>query len=139
VKLDSLSNSVFSKGGLLRVAPIKIALKRVYEEPDKSDGYRVLIDRLWPRGIKKEQAYIDCWLKNIAPSSELRKWFGHDPEKWLEFKKRYFQELKVAPPDAFNQLAEIAKNRQVTLVFGAKDKEHNNAVALKEYLERGLS
>lgn len=117
---------------------MKVSLKRVYEEPAKDDGYRVLVDRLWPRGIKKEQAHIDCWLRNIAPSSELRKWFGHDPEKWLEFKKRYFQELRV-DPDVFNQLAEIVKGQQVTLVFGAKDREHNNAAALKEYLERELS
>jgi uncharacterized protein YeaO (DUF488 family) len=117
---------------------MEISLKRAYEKPDRGDGYRVLVDRLWPRGIKKEQAYIDCWLRNIAPSGELRKWFGHDPEKWLEFKKRYFQELKVNP-DPFNQLAEIVKSRQVTLVFGAKDREHNNAVALKEYLKRELS
>jgi uncharacterized protein YeaO (DUF488 family) len=117
---------------------MKISVKRVYEEPGKDDGYRVLVDRLWPRGIKKEQADINCWLRNIAPSSELRKWFGHDPEKWPEFKKRYFQELKENP-EMLNQLAEIVKSQHVTLVFGAKEKEHNNAVALKEYLERKLS
>lgn len=117
---------------------MKISLKRVYEKPSKNDGYRVLIDRLWPRGIKKEQAYVDCWLKSIAPSNELRKWFGHDPEKWLEFKNRYFQELE-ADLERLNQLIEIVKSRQVTLLFGAKDTEHNNAVALKEYLEEKLS
>lgn len=114
---------------------MKIALKRVYEQADKQDGYRILVDGIWPRGIKKEQASLDCWLKSIAPSSALRKWFGHDPEKWPEFKKRYFQELK-ANPEALAPLIEIAQSRRVTLLFSAKDSVHNNAVALKEYLEK---
>lgn len=114
---------------------MNISLKRVYEKSAASDGYRVLVDRIWPRGIKKEEASIDCWLKDIAPSSQLRKWFGHEAEKWPEFKKRYFQELS-AHPEALGQLAEIVKDRKVVLVFGAKDTKHNNAVALKEYLER---
>ncbi|ADE13954.1 protein of unknown function DUF488 [Nitrosococcus halophilus Nc 4] len=117
---------------------MKIALKRVYEEPDKNDGYRILVDRLWPRGIKKEAAAIDDWFKNIAPSDQLRQWFGHEPEKWPEFKKRYFQELK-GQPETVNQLTEIVKSRKVTLIFGAKDTAHNNAMALKEYLEKKLS
>ncbi|KFI22262.1 DUF488 domain-containing protein [Nitrosococcus oceani] len=117
----------------------KIALKRAYEQPDKDDGCRVLVDRLWPRGIKKEEAAIDEWLKEIGPSNELRKWFGHDPERWSEFKKRYFRELEKSP-EAVELLAEIVKNqRQVTLIFSAKDSEHNNAVVLKEYLEEKLS
>lgn len=117
----------------------KIALKRTYEEPDGNDGYRILVDRLWPRGIKKEEASIDDWLKDIGPSNELRKWFGHDPEKWPEFKNRYFRELEENS-EMLKQLAEVVKNRrQVTLVFSAKDSEHNNAVALKEYLEEKLS
>ncbi|ADJ27940.1 DUF488 domain-containing protein [Nitrosococcus watsonii] len=117
----------------------KIALKRAYEEPDKDDGCRVLVDRLWPRGIKKEDAAIDEWLKEIGPSNELRKWFGHDPDKWPEFRKRYFQELEKNP-EVVEPLIDIVKNQpQVTLVFSAKDSEHNNAVALKEYLEEKQS
>lgn len=116
---------------------MNVSVKRVYEKPKRSDGYRVLVDRIWPRGIKKEEAAIDCWLKDIAPSSPLRKWFGHEVEKWLEFKKRYFQELGTHP-ETLDRLAEIVKDRKVVLVFGAKDAEHNNAVALKEYLEREL-
>ncbi|EDZ67528.1 conserved hypothetical protein [Nitrosococcus oceani AFC27] len=117
----------------------KIALKRAYEQADKDDGCRILVDRLWPRGIKKEDAAIDEWLKEIGPSNELRKWFGHDSEKWPEFRKRYFQELEKNP-EAVEPLTEIAKNqRQVTLIFSAKDSEHNNAVVLKEYLEEKLS
>jgi uncharacterized protein YeaO (DUF488 family) len=114
-----------------------ISVKRMYEQPDKSDGYRVLVDRIWPRGIKKEEALIDCWFKEIAPSHELRKWFKHDPGKWQEFKQRYFEELKKHP-ETLNQLAEIVKSRPVTLIFSARDTAHNNAVALKEYLEKNV-
>ncbi|HEY4255919.1 MAG TPA: DUF488 domain-containing protein [Candidatus Udaeobacter sp.] len=112
---------------------MSIRLKRVYDKPAKSDGYRVLVDRLWPRGVKKNQARIDQWLKDIAPSTKLRKWFGHDPSRWKEFKKRYAAELDDQR-DQVEQLARAAKKRTVTLLFGAKDTEHNNAVALKEYL-----
>jgi len=110
-------------------------LKRAYDAPAKSDGCRVLVDRLWPRGISKDELRLDGWLKEVAPSARLRKWFGHDPAKWGAFKDRYFREL-----DKHSEAVEhlLAKGREgiVTLVFGAKDLDHNDAVALKEYLER---
>ena len=111
-----------------------IRLKRAYERAQASDGCRVLVDRLWPRGVSKSSARIDHWLKEIAPSTELRKWFGHDPEKWAAFRKRYFQQLKEQP-EVVGRLLEIARKGRVTLVYGAKDEEHNDAVALKEYLD----
>ena len=116
---------------------MSIDLKRAYDPPTRSDGYRVLIDRLWPRGITKDDLQVDVWLKDLAPSADLRKWFGHDPKKWDEFRKRYARELEPHS-DALEQLAERARAGRVTLVFGAKDTEHNNAVALKEQLERRL-
>jgi len=112
-----------------------IKLKRVYEQPDKNDGFRVLIDRLWPRGLTKEKAKVDLWLKDIAPSTELRKWFGHDPAKWDEFKKRYCEELKLNK-DAVSKLLDVIKRGKTAIVYGAKDEEHNDAVVLKEYLEK---
>ena len=112
-----------------------IELKRVYDPPAASDGRRVLVDRIWPRGISKDDLRIDAWLKDLAPSDGLRKWFGHDPSKWDEFKKRYRTELKQHP-EALAELLESARAGQLTLVFGARDTEHNNAVALKEELER---
>jgi len=111
-----------------------IKLKRVYESANKNDGYRVLVDRLWPRGLTKEKAHLDLWLKDIAPSTELRKWFGHDPSKWSEFKKRYHKELKENHI-AVAQLMNLLKKRDITVVYGAKDEIHNEAVVLKEYLE----
>jgi uncharacterized protein YeaO (DUF488 family) len=114
---------------------MSIHLKRAYNAPATSDGYRVLVDRLWPRGISKEDIKIDLWLKEIAPSGDLRKWFGHDPEKWNEFKKRYFKELDDRP-DVVKQLADKVNQGPVTLVFAAKDEEFNNAVAIKEFLQR---
>ncbi len=113
---------------------MSIHIKRVYVAPAKEDGFRVLVDHLWPRGVKKEAAAIDEWLKAIAPSTELRKWFGHDPEKWEEFKRRYFSELDENR-ETVAQLAKKAKTEKVTLVFSAKEERFNNAVALKEYLE----
>lgn len=112
-----------------------IHMKRVYELPQASDGKRVLIDRLWPRGLTKEKAKVDLWLKDIAPTTELRKWFGHDPAKWNEFKKRYYEELKENN-EVVAKLLELLKNGKVTIVYGAKDEEHNDAVVLKEYLEK---
>ena len=112
---------------------MSIRLKRVYDKPAKSDGHRVLVDRLWPRGLKKSEARLDEWLKEIAPSTTLRKCFAHDPTRWTEFKKRYAAELDDQP-EQVEQLARSAKKRTITLLFGAKDTEHNNAVALKEYL-----
>ena len=111
-----------------------ILLKRVYELPDSDDGFRVLVDRLWPRGVSKSAACIDLWLKDIAPSTGLRKWFDHDPAKWIEFRDRYFRELR-RNPETVEDLAERMSRGVVTLVYGAKDMEHNHAVALKEYLE----
>lgn len=111
-----------------------IRLKRAYESPAAEDGQRILVDRLWPRGVSKEQARIDCWLKEIAPSDQLRKWFGHEVEKWEEFRRRYFAELDENP-EVVDQLREQVGNGRCTLVFGARDEEHNNAVALKDYLQ----
>lgn len=113
---------------------MKIHTKRAYDKPARNDGCRVLVDGMWPRGVKKEDAQVDLWLKEIAPSAELRKWFGHDPEKWDEFKKKYFKELD-GDSDATDQLAEKARQGRVTLIYGAKDTEHNNAIALRQYLE----
>jgi len=114
---------------------MQIGTRRAYEKPGEQDGRRVLVDRTWPRGVSRDQARIDQWLKDIAPSTELRKWFNHDPQKWEEFKKKYFQELK-GNSEALEALFQMAHKKRVTLVYGAKDQEHNNAVALKEYLER---
>lgn len=110
-------------------------LKRVYDPPAASDGTRVLVDRVWPRGVSKADAKIDHWLKDIAPSTALRKWFGHDPAKWAEFKKRYIAELKKNP-DAVAELRKLVRKGTVTLVYGAKDPDHNQAVVLKSYLRR---
>jgi uncharacterized protein YeaO (DUF488 family) len=112
---------------------MKVRLKRLYEPASKDDGCRVLVDRIWPRGVRKEEAQIDVWLKEVAPSTALRKWFGHEPARWEEFEKRYFAELNAHPQDV-EELVRLAKRGLVTLVYGAKDETHNNAVALKEYL-----
>ena len=113
---------------------MQIWLKRAYEEPGERDGTRILVDGIWPRGVSKEDLKIDLWLKEIAPSKDLRKWFGHDPEKWNEFRRRYFAELEERG-EAVDVLLSKAREGRVTLVFGARDERHNNAVALKEYLE----
>ncbi len=112
-----------------------LQLKRAYDPPAKTDGVRILVDRLWPRGVSKASAKIDHWLKDIAPSTALRKWFGHDPAKWAEFKKRYRRELK-ANPQAVAELRKLIRKETATLVYAAKDEEHNHAVALQEYLAR---
>lgn len=110
-----------------------VRIKRVYEPAEKSDGYRILIDRLWPRGLTKEKAHVDKWMKEVAPSTELRKWFQHDPKKWTQFCTKYRAELKDS--EAFDEfMKEIHQHRSVTLVFGAKDEEHNDAVALLEVI-----
>jgi uncharacterized protein YeaO (DUF488 family) len=106
-----------------------IEIKRIYEAPEKTDGFRILIDRLWPRGIKKVDAAIDLWLKEIAPSDALRKWFNHDAEKWPEFQKRYTNELEDKQ-DLIDLIREKSKQQKVTLLFSSKEMEHNNAVAL---------
>ncbi|HET6342502.1 MAG TPA: DUF488 domain-containing protein [Gemmatimonadota bacterium] len=115
-----------------------LKLKRAYEPAEPGDGFRVLVDRLWPRGISKSSARIDLWLKEIAPSTTLRKWFGHDPAKWTMFRDRYFRELDKNR-DAVEILQGHMHHGVVTLVYGAKDNEHNDAVALKEYLEAGVT
>ncbi len=112
-----------------------IFLKRAYEKPSAEDGKRILVERLWPRGLKKEEAKIDEWLKDVAPSTELRKWYSHDPAKWSDFKKRYWKELE-AKKDVVLILAKEAKEGKVTFVFGSKEEKLNNANALKEYIEK---
>jgi len=114
---------------------VGVRVKRVYDQPAKADGYRVLVDRLWPRGLKKSEARIDEWLREIAPSTALRKWFKHDPDKWKEFKKKYSAELDDHR-EQVEKLAREARKRTITLLFSARDTEHNNAVALKEYIEQ---
>lgn len=109
-------------------------IKRVYEKPSSEDGFRVLVDRLWPRGLSKESAAIDEWDKDTAPSTELRKWFNHEPEKFLEFRKKYREELQTRP-NGFERLKSISKKREVTLLYAAKDENFNQAVVLKELLE----
>ena len=112
-----------------------IRLKRVYEKPEKADGIRILVDRLWPRGLTKQKAALDLWLKEIAPSTELRKWFGHDSEKWKEFQRRYRAELK-SHPDEVKLINGKAREGTVTLLYGARDQEHNEAVVLQRLLEK---
>ena len=111
-----------------------ISLKRAYEPPAETDGMRVLVDRLWPRGVTKSRARIDLWLKDLAPSTALRKWFGHDPEKWPEFRKRYRDELKGNP--ALADLREQSRQRDITRVYAARDELHNDAVVLRQVLGR---
>ncbi|MEO5564705.1 MAG: DUF488 domain-containing protein [Chitinophagaceae bacterium] len=114
---------------------MSIKIKRIYEPFASPDGYRILVDRLWPRGIKKEDAHIDVWMKEVAPSTELRKWFNHDPEKWNQFTSKYKVELKNAP--AFEELrAEVAKHKTLTLVYAASDELHNNAAVLQQVLKK---
>ena len=112
-----------------------VKLKRAYDAPAKSDGSRVLIDRIWPRGVRKEALRLDDWMKDLAPSTRLRKWFGHDPAKWADFKDRYFRELDERP-EIVERLIAKSHRGTLTLVFAASDTQHNNAVALKEYIER---
>ena len=112
-----------------------IKLKRVYEKPSKGDGIRILVERLWPRGLTKERASVDLWLKDIAPSTELRKWFGHDPAKWEQFCKRYRVELEQRK-EAVNLLKQKSEEGTITLVYAARDEKHNSAIALKELLEQ---
>lgn len=114
---------------------MSIKLKRVYETPDQADGTRVLVDRLWPRGLTKAKASLDLWLKEIAPSTELRKWFGHDPKKWRGFRARYQSELK-RHPDELKLIKDKAREGTVTLLYGARDQEHNEAIVLKQLLDR---
>ena len=115
--------------------PLPISLKRVYEAPEPTDGCRILVERLWPRGVSKKDAGIDLWAKEAAPSTELRRWFDHDPEKWAEFKRQYFSELH-ARPESLEPVLERVQAGQVTFVFASRELRFNNAVALKSYVER---
>jgi uncharacterized protein YeaO (DUF488 family) len=117
---------------ILRSLPV-IKIKRVYDEADASDGSRLLVDRLWPRGLKKANLALDGWLKETAPSARLRKWFGHDPRKWKEFRQRYFTELR-ARTETWAPILERARKGNVTLLYGARDPDHNQAVALRDFL-----
>ncbi len=111
-----------------------IKIKRVYDRPSKDDGKRILIGRLWPRGLKKEDAKIDEWIKDVAPSTGLRTWFGHDPKKWGEFKRRFLSELR-GKQDQVDGIIKAARKGTVTLLFGSKEERYNNAVVLKEYID----
>ena len=113
---------------------MRLATKRIYDPPAKEDGFRILVDRLWPRGIKKERAAVAEWLKDIAPSDALRKWFSHDPGKWPEFRRRYFEELENKD-EMIDLILDKERHGAVTLLYGAKEEKVNNAVALKEYIE----
>ncbi|MCL4244507.1 MAG: DUF488 family protein [Candidatus Dadabacteria bacterium] len=112
-----------------------IKLRRAYEKPGPEDGLRILVERLWPRGISKKDAKLDLWLKDVAPSNELRKWYGHDPAKWAEFKKRYFEELDREKA-AVDELRNTVKGKDVTFVYSSKEEKYNSAAALREYLGR---
>jgi len=114
-----------------------IYVKRVYEPADRGDGARFLVDRLWPRGLKKADLRADNWIKAVSPSDGLRHWFGHDPAKWKEFQRRYFAELD-GKPEAWQPLVRAAQVSEITLLFSARDTEHNNAVALRAYLAKKL-
>jgi uncharacterized protein YeaO (DUF488 family) len=111
-----------------------IQIKRAYDVPSRKDGFRVLVERLWPRGLTKARVAVDLWLKDVAPSSELRKWFGHDPKKWKQFEQRYWKELHTRT-EAVDLIRQKTKQGTVTLVYAAHDEEHNGALALKEFLE----
>jgi len=112
---------------------MRVALKRIYDRPESDDGYRVLVDRLWPRGVSKDEAKLDEWMKSVAPSDALRSWFGHDRSRWNAFRKRYLSELKTHREE-LRPLAERAKREPVTLLYAAKDPDHNNAVVLRQYM-----
>ena len=113
-----------------------IRLKRAYEQPSRNDGLRILVERLWPRGMTKEKAALDLWLKDVAPTPVLRKWFGHDPAKWKQFERRYWKELE-GNKEAVDLLRRKIEHGTVTLVYAAHDEKHNGALALKEFLEHG--
>jgi uncharacterized protein YeaO (DUF488 family) len=121
---------------ILRECPALVRIKRAYEPPEKSDGMRILVDRVWPRGIKKEKLQTTLWMKEAAPSDELRKWFAHDPKKWEEFRKRYLKELeRPEAREMLHEIARTAKKGTVTLVYSARDERHNQAVVLKQAID----
>ena len=111
----------------------KLQIKRTYDPPARSDGHRILVERLWPRGVRKDKLKLDAWMREVAPSTALRKWFAHDPKKWSEFRRRYFAELDNNP-EAWEPILVQARKSGVTLLFSSKDAEHNNVVALRDYL-----
>lgn len=115
-----------------------IQLKRAYDKPEPTDGRRFLVDRLWPRGVKRETLALDSWLREVAPSNELRRWFDHDPQKWLAFQQGYRNEIDVKS-ESWKRLLTAASEGDITLIYGAHDKEYNNAVALKVYLEEHIT
>lgn len=115
---------------------MRIVVKRIYEKPDPDDGYRVLVDRLWPRGLKKEQVHVHEWVKDIAPSDSLRKWFGHDPQKWKGFQEKYQEELKEHEPLLKELIKRAQSHGKLTLLFGAKDEKHNQAVVLQQVMQK---
>lgn len=115
----------------------KIEIARAYHPPAADGSYRVLVDRLWPRGVKKEDLQVDAWIKDVAPSTELRRWFNHDPDRWNEFRKRYFKELEDNQATV-SELLEAAGDAPVLLLYGAKDQEHNQAVALQQWIEQHM-
>jgi uncharacterized protein YeaO (DUF488 family) len=120
---------------------MEIRMRRAYEKPDQKDGFRVLVDRVWPRGVRKDDLRLDAWLKEVAPSTQLRKWFGHDPDKWTEFKRRFASELNDRPEarQALEELEKRSRQGRVTLVYGARETRYNNAAALKDYLEENAN
>jgi uncharacterized protein YeaO (DUF488 family) len=117
---------------------VMIQIKRAYEPPSRTDGTRVLVERLWPRGLTKKKVAVTLWLKEIAPSPELRKWFGHDPAKWKEFERKYRRELKTKG-DVVHVLRHLAETVDVTLIYAAHDQNHNGALVLKNFLEQGVA
>lgn len=136
--LESGYCNLLTKSAVLYVKFIHamiIKLRRAYEKPGPEDGLRILVERLWPRGISKKDAKLDLWLKDVAPSNELRKWYGHDPAKWAEFKKRYFEELDREKA-AVDELRNTVKGKDVTFVYSSKEEKYNSAAALREYLGR---
>lgn len=114
---------------------MSVRIKRIYEPADKQDGKRILVDRLWPHGLSKDDAHIDVWLKDVAPSTDLRRWFGHDPKKWDEFRRRYGDELKTNAK-VVDELREQIGQSTATLLYGAKDSEHNHAIVLRDFITR---
>jgi uncharacterized protein YeaO (DUF488 family) len=115
----------------------RVWIRRAYEPPSRNDGYRILVDRLWPRGVSKAEAHLDEWDRDVAPSTELRQWFGHDPQRWEEFRRHYRDEL-ARRPDAVAHLVDVARRGRLTLVFGARDTVHNDAVVLREVIDEQL-
>lgn len=116
---------------------MSLHIKRIYEPAETTDGQRILVDRIWPRGLTKEKAAVDTWLKDVAPTTELRKWFNHDPARWTEFRARYARELD-ANPEVVKRLRDLLKTGRTTLLFAAHDMKHNNAIAIADYLNGKL-